>query len=151
MYWVDSWSGSHWGPGLGSPELCSSSVWSELDTEQQHQQAAPAPRAAAGRSTLSGQVLGGVHGLAPQVVDHGVHRGFVAQENGPNHFVVDDLGAVPGDGRHAPQQEETLEADVDPLQTTGRTQQRGCFLQMDFQDFKIKKNNVLRVGFPSGT
>lgn len=58
--------------------------------------------------TFSGQALSCTHGLPAQVADHVVHCGLVAQEDGPNHSVVDDLGAVPGDGRHAPQQEETL-------------------------------------------
>lgn len=60
-------------------------------------------------STFSGEVLSGIHGLPPEVAHHVVHHGLVAEEDGPNHFVVDDLGAVPRHWSHAPQQEETLE------------------------------------------
>lgn len=62
--------------------------------------------------TFSGQVLGGRHGFSSQAAHHVVHRCLMTQKNGPNHFVVDDLGAVPGDWSHAPQQEETLREEV---------------------------------------
>ena len=59
--------------------------------------------------TFSGEVLGSTHGLAAEVAHHVVHRGLMPEEDGPNNFVVDDLGAVPCHRGHAPQQEETLE------------------------------------------
>ncbi len=59
--------------------------------------------------TFSGEVLGSTHGLPTKVANHVVHHGLVAEEDGPNHFVVDDLGAVPWHWSHTPQQEETLE------------------------------------------
>ncbi|PWA21131.1 hypothetical protein CCH79_00009537 [Gambusia affinis] len=37
--------------------------------------------------TFSGEVLGGAHGLPAQVAHHVVHRGLMAEEDGPNHFV----------------------------------------------------------------
>ncbi len=58
--------------------------------------------------TFSGEVLGSSHGLATEVAHHVVHGGLVAEEDGTNHFVIDDLGAVPRQRSHAPQQEETL-------------------------------------------
>lgn len=62
------------------------------------------------KCTFSGEVLCSVHGLPAQVAHHVVHSGLVAQEDGPNHLVVDDLGSIPRHWSHAPQQEETLQA-----------------------------------------
>lgn len=72
--------------------------------------------------TFSGEVFSCTHCFAAQVTDHVVHRGLVAEENGPNHFVVDDLGAIPWHRSHAPQQEETLDArqtEVDDCRPSG--------------------------------
>lgn len=58
--------------------------------------------------TFSGEVLSCFHGPPPQLVDQVVYMVLVAQEEGPDHPLVQDLGAVPAHGGHAPQQEETL-------------------------------------------
>lgn len=129
--WANSWFGSGWRLVLESPELCSSSRCSRLEREE-----GPSARgrrsaaAARWKGTFSGQALGGVHGFSTQAAHHVVHHGLMAQEDGSNHLVVDDLGAVPGDRRHAPQQEETLgrEETGSAFRRSKRTQpKKGCF------------------------
>lgn len=58
--------------------------------------------------TFSGQVLSSVHGLTAQVAHHVVHCGLMLKKDGANNFVVEELGAIPRQRSHAPEQEETL-------------------------------------------
>lgn len=54
---------------------------------------------------------------AAEVAEHTIYSLVVLQEPGTDEAVIQHLGAIPRDGSHAPQQEETLggRARNDPI------------------------------------
>lgn len=58
--------------------------------------------------TLSRGVLSCWHGPPAYIADHLIYFGFMLQEKWPHHMPVQNLRTIPGDGSHAPQQEQAL-------------------------------------------